>query len=163
MYNSSDTISEKSQYGETTLIIMNMLAHRYMGNGVHETKLGQWAWIRYREKEGKVFHVVSVYRTCILGKYNSAYLQQMQYLLKHNDVRCPREVILEDLAEHIREYKEKGDSMVVMGDWNENVRGDTMLYFKERTGLIDVVLEQFEKEENAPATYNRGKTLFIQY
>ena len=39
-YNSSDTISEKSQYGETTLITMNILAHRYMGSGVDKMKLG---------------------------------------------------------------------------------------------------------------------------
>jgi len=84
-------------------------------------------------------------------------------LLIHNDVRCPREVILEDLAEHIREYTEKGDSMVVMGDWNKNIRGDIMLDFKECTGLIDVVLEQFAKEENEPATLNKGKILLIQY
>jgi len=129
-YNSSDTIKEKSQYGGTTLITMNILAHRYVGSGIDETKLGRWAWTIYRGKEGKVFHVVLVYRPCTSGKYNSVYLQQMQYLLNHNDVRCPREVILEDLAEHIREYKEKGDSMVVMGDWNKNVRGDKMLDFK---------------------------------
>ena len=65
----------------------------------------------------------------------------MRYLLKHNDARCPREVLLEDLAEHIETYKEKGDSMVVMGDWNEDVRGETMIDFRERTGLVDVMLQ----------------------
>jgi len=40
-YNSSDVISEKSQYGGTTLITMNMLAHKYMRSLVDETKLGR--------------------------------------------------------------------------------------------------------------------------
>jgi len=40
-YNPSDVISEKSQYGGTTLITMNMLAHKYMRSLVDETKLGR--------------------------------------------------------------------------------------------------------------------------
>ena len=46
---------------------------------------------------------------------------------------------------------------LLWGDWNEDVRGETMIDFKERTGLVDVMLQQFVQENNAPATYNRGK------
>ena len=49
-YNTSDTISAKSQYGGTSLITMNMLAHRHLDSGVDETHLGRWAWTRYRGK-----------------------------------------------------------------------------------------------------------------
>ena len=46
--------------------------------------------------------------------------------MKHNDPSCPREAILEDLSAHVSKYKEKGDSMAVLGDWNEDARGDTI-------------------------------------
>ena len=60
-YNSIDTISAKSQYGGTSLITMDMLAHRLIDSGVDDTNLGRWAWSRYRGKEGRVLQIVSVY------------------------------------------------------------------------------------------------------
>ena len=54
----------------------------------------------------------------------------MRYFLKHNDARCPREAILEDLSVHVNKYKEKEDCMVVLGYCNEDVNRETIVDYK---------------------------------
>ena len=83
----------------------------------------------------------------------------MIYLLKYNGPRCPRDSLLEDLSVHINEYKKKGESMVVLCDWNEDARGDTIKDFRESNGLYNVVIETFVNPVNALTTYNWGRKL----
>ena len=59
--------------------------------------------------------MISVYQPNPSGKYSSVYLQQVRHSLKHNDPRCPRETILEDLSVRVINYKKKGSSMAVLG------------------------------------------------
>ena len=93
-----------------------------------------------------------------MGKdYNSAYMQQYRHSLKHSDGRCPRELFMLDLQEEIKQWKELGDSIVVVGGWNDDVRCETIEEWEERLGLHDVMLEKFDDDVEPPNTYQRGR------
>lgn len=129
VYNSSDKVRYISQYGGTSRVTLYTQANINLDSAVDETKVGRWDWTRYRDSSARVFNVVSVYRPNLSGNYNSAYLQYLRDLLKNNDARCSRDVIFVDLSAHISDYIEKVDSVVVMGDWYENVKQNNITIF----------------------------------
>ena len=61
-----------------------------------------------------------------------------------------------DLQKEILEWKELGESIVVIGDWNEDIRGERLVEFKDRLGLHDVMLERLGDTVDPPNTYQRG-------
>ena len=128
-----------------------------MGVGADEKKLGRWTWTRYKGTFNRIFRVVNIYRPVVGKKFNSAYMQQYRHSLKHDDGKCPREMFILDLQNEILDWKELGDSIVVIGDWNEDVRCDRIVDFKERLGLHDVMLEKLGNDQEPPNTYQRGR------
>ena len=45
--------------------------------------------------------------------------------------KCPRELFLEDLQREVKEWKEKGDSIIIAGDFNEDIRSEQISEWKE--------------------------------
>jgi exonuclease III len=125
-FNTEDTDAKVSQTGGTALISINKISHIWDSSGVDKSKLGRWAWTRYQGTEGRNLRVVSVYRPVINDGYNSVYMQQLRYSVKHRQGICPREMFITDLREEILEWKIDGDSLVILGDWNEDIRSESM-------------------------------------
>ena len=65
--------------------------------------------------------MISVYRPWWNNKYNSTYFQHLSYSVKKREGFCPRELFLKDLQEEILRWKEMGDSVIVLGDFNEDI------------------------------------------
>ena len=63
---------------------------------------------------------------------------------------------MKDLGESIEVWKKLGDSIVVMGDWNEDVESDKFILWRDHLGLKDATLESLGEDEKAPNTYSRG-------
>ena len=101
--------------------------------------------------------MVSVYRPCYNVAYNSAYMQQYRYSLKERGGICPRELLLIDLASEIKLWKDAGDSVIILEDFNEDVRSQGFANWKDRIGMRDVLLERIEGEDVVANTHNRGK------
>ena len=60
----------------------------------------------------------------------ATYRQQMQYLRKTQDPsNCPRETYQRDLTAQLQEWRANGDSIILAGDFNEDINGklETML------------------------------------
>ena len=72
------------------------------------------------------------------------------------DNREPRVAWYEDLAREVKSWKNEGDSLIIMGDWNEDVRSNLFKLWKEDLQLINCNLQALNDEKHAPATYNRG-------
>jgi len=155
-FNSYESNSQKYQPGGGALITINKLAHKVIGVGSDDTKLGRWTWTRYQGTFNRIFRVVNIYRPVVGKEYNSAYMQQYRHAIKYNDGKCPREVLMLDLQKEILEWKELGESIVVIGDWNEDIRSERLAEFKERLGLHDVMLERLGDTVDPPNTYQRG-------
>ena len=75
----------------------------------------------------------------------SAYLQQQRGLTAEGISTCPREQLRIDLKEEITRWSIAGDQLIIMGDWNEDVR-DQAEWF-EAQGLREVILEQHASEK----------------
>ena len=105
-----------------------------------------------------LFLYTSVYRPCLnTQSTDSVYLKQYSYSLRERDGICPRELFLFDLAEEIRKWNKLGDTIIVMGDFNEDVRSQTMKDWKDKVGLIDMMLDRVEQDGVPLHTYQQGK------
>ena len=92
-----------------------------MGKGVDATGLGKWCWTKYQGKGGKVLRVITAYRACHIGCVKSTVPQQFRYLIKKNRAIYPMKAFLDDLQSEISIWRETGESIVVMGDFNETL------------------------------------------
>jgi len=99
---------------------------------------------------------VNVYRPCSTDNTNSAYMVQYQYSLRFREGKCPRELLLIDLLHDIQIWKEKGDSIIIAGDFNEDIRLEVFNEWKKDAGLEDVFVERNVDNHILPPTFNRG-------
>ena len=60
-YNSSDTLSLRTQYGGTAIIARDKTAHKITLTGTDKSGLGRWAWINIRGKRNQIYRIVTVY------------------------------------------------------------------------------------------------------
>ena len=102
--------------------------------------------------------MISVYRPCKANKvYNSAYMQHFRYSMKKRGGICPRDTLFQDLHVELMKWKQNGDGLIVVGDFNEDVRSKSMSNWKDRLGLYDVMLEKCLELAVTPLnTYNWG-------
>jgi len=100
--------------------------------------------------------IVSVYRPCSIDNTNSAYMAHYQYSLHFMEGKCPRELLLVDLLQDITSWKEKGDSIIIVGNFNEDIRLGVLNEWKKDTGLEDVFDERNVDNHILPPAFNRG-------
>ena len=146
------------QPGGTAVLSINKMPNRVIATRADESKLGRWAWTRYQGSFDQTFIIFSVYRPIEgNGGFNSAYVQQLRYYMKHKDGRCPRELLLRDLGGELIKWKEAGDSILVMGDWNQDIRSDSIHDWKDRIGLRDAMMDKVRDTNDLPATHQRDR------
>ena len=104
------------------MVSTNRMANRVLDYERDNTKLGRWAWTQHVGSYKRKFRVVSVYVPAEGIGYNSAYSQQIRYSMKTKRGICPRKMLLIELGEEIKKWKEEGDSIVVIGGWNQDIR-----------------------------------------
>ena len=82
-------------------------------------------------------------------------MTQYWYLLKKKSGQCPRKLFLEDLRHEIVPWKEIRDSVIIDGDFNEDIQSSTFTDWKDRVGLEDVMKKRMEDSSSLPNTFNR--------
>jgi len=85
----------------------------------------------------------------------SAYLQQQRALTAEGINTCPREQLRIDLKEEITRWTIAGDPLIIIGDWNEDIRDQSEWF--EAQGLREAILEQHGADQ-AQATFHRTGT-----
>ena len=155
-YNATESSTKKKQFGGVAMITVGSMAYRKMETGFDHTRRGRWQWTRYRGAYDRVVRVVNVYRPCHNLDVGSTYSQQARSMLKNKDAREPRAAWMEDLAVEIKSWRKQGDSLIIMGDFNEDVRSKSFQDWKEDLHLIDSCLNSLDDTQQAPATFNRG-------
>lgn len=153
------------QVGGTVGMSFDQAAHRVDaiggGRGQDPTGLGRWTWTRFRGKGQMCLRVVVVYVPCVSTGPLSVWSQHLSYFNKLNDNEWtanpdPRKRLFTDLAASIYEWIDDGDQLLVMGDWNVDVREHTLTDFFAPHGMREVLLERHG--ESAPATCNMGSS-----
>ena len=80
---------------------------------------------------------------------NTVYEQQLEYL--HMD---PTAAFWEDLAKAIVHWQNKGDQLILMGDWNEVIVSGNLTKWMNTFGLSEAITNMHGR--NPPPTFQRG-------
>ena len=135
-------------------IVKNKAAITWIETGKDPSGLGRWVWTRHRGKNN-----ITLYRTCIpnnsLGQH-TIHKQQLRYLSREKDDRSPRQALLEDLAEDIKQAQASGDQIILMIDLNEHVRSPAIIEFAEGFHLREAITERHTGREGFAPTHQRG-------
>ena len=59
----------------------------------------------------------------------------MRFMTKAEDERDPQEILLDDLETEIKKWSLEGDSLIIMGDWDKDVRNQRVTEWKEELNL----------------------------
>ena len=137
-------LSAPRQPGGTAVITNARLSSKVKQKGVDPRNLGRWSWVRCGE-DGKMHSTfISVYRPCIPS--TSAGSTTYDQHVRHIEANDPRELLLNDLAEEIEKFQNKGDNIIIGMDANENVKGRRLKRFMDKLNLKDAVLSLHGEE-----------------
>jgi hypothetical protein len=53
-------------------------------------------------------------------RHGTVYAQQLSYLQSQQEYRCPRKVLLEDLAKELAGWRSQGEKLILLVDANED-------------------------------------------
>ena len=147
----------KWQPGGHAIISRDEVSRR-VNNYDHDTRrMGRWSSQVVQGKEGKKLRVVSVYVPSPTKEYTNQkiFCQQQDALLKLGITGSVVTVFWNDWWEQIDKWRENGDTLVIGGDWNTDVREEAFQKpFRERN-LIPAMYTRHGPD--LPATHNAGK------
>lgn len=161
-YNKHYDSGKEQQIGGVSIIATNTIAHRSTSVNHDPTGLGRWTSMLIQGKRGFSTRIVCVYRPCKSSGPDTAYIQQVLYF---NKIQCkgdPRQLLMDDLATSISEWKQKGEKNILVGDFNtgdKNTPRKLSQFWNpwlKRTGLINAH-QQFTDNIHLPSTHERGQ------
>ena len=156
-YDTVDKNVKPHQAGGAALVSTGKISHTWGTSGYDDHKLGRWCWSRYQGSYGRHLRVVSVYRPCLsTQRVSSIYMKQYGYSLRTREGKCPRELFLRDLNNDVPSSKGMGDGIVLMGDFNQDVRSKEIEDWKQELGLEDKLLERVANAGVQLNTYTGG-------
>jgi hypothetical protein len=158
-YNTRDgDIATTFQPGGTALISINNTCHRVITSGKDPSGLGRWTWTLYRGKHNVTLRIITAYRPCKPSTPgpNTTFSQQQRYHNRISDNRCPRDSILEDLGQCINTWRNAGNQIILMADFNDNVEGPRIQQWTQSLQLTNAI-SSLHPLNNEP-TFHRGQT-----
>ena len=158
-YNQHEKFKRKSsihQPGGTAIVSKGEMALRVCGNKYDNRRLGRWSSQVYQGKQGITTRAVSVYVPNKVYKHGckKVWCQQQNALLRSGITENVLDTFWNDFWRQIDEWVEKGEQLIISGDWNCKVSEDTFLKQFLQRNLIPVMSSRFGK--NLPPTHNNG-------
>jgi endonuclease/exonuclease/phosphatase family metal-dependent hydrolase len=145
---------ETIQMGGTMIIGANDIVHRIQESGSDQHKLGRWTWFKLQGQQGMQLRIVMVYRPVYSVGMLSTYQQQKQYLLSNDIDTCPRQMFFHHLQEELQKWYDDGERIIIMGDFNEDIRSKNIKSFFSQFGMKDIIIQKHGI--TAPNTYANG-------
>ena len=157
-WNKTDPCCSCCQWGSTAIMAVGQTTHYAAGSDVDPTNLGRWCWTHYQGSNSIIFQFYSVYRPSdnTSGQL-SVYAQHQWYFLDQGDAQNPRAAFLQDLAMDITIAIMAGEMIIVCGDVNQDVNGNTITSYFASLGLHHLLFLR-HLPTTAPATYNWNTT-----
>jgi hypothetical protein len=125
-------------------------------------KWGRWVSQTFQGSVGRTITMVSAYQVVTnIAKSGSTTAATQQYSLlvydQQEPTKAPRVAFRRDLKHYLQTCRNRGDELIVVGDFNEAVGEelDGMLGVVQGLGLIDLMGARHGYE--LPATYARGR------
>jgi endonuclease/exonuclease/phosphatase family metal-dependent hydrolase len=157
-YSNNTTEKEDKQIGQvggTMLLTIENVTNRVLQSGSDPTNLGRWSWVLLQGKDQRKLRVVSIYRPVISSGPTAVYQQHLRYFRNQGLEVCPRQKFFIDLQLEIKKWIECGEQIVIMGDFNEDVRSSYINNYFKQFGMTEIITNQHGT--NAPNTYARGQ------
>lgn len=140
--NSIEPTATAYQPGGTLTAVDGSLAPRLVSKCQDISNLGRWSQITLRRDNMPHLNILTAYRVCrkAKGAIQSAYMQQYRLLHQSGSNADPRKQCLLDLAKHINTLRAHNESIMLMIDANESLKGrDGLKEFITSTGLVNAV------------------------
>ena len=96
----------------------------FKSSGKDNTGLGRWVYMTLQGGDGIVTQIVCGYNSCNSGKHEtrSSYQQQRRYFItREKDRTCLRLSFKTDLLTQLKEWRKKGDRLIVCMDVNKDI------------------------------------------
>ena len=125
--------------------------------------MGRWSYIRMAAKADRVVSIITAYQPCDVcgiqkGKF-TVHAQQTSILREKymNDPQPnPRKYFRKDLTRFLQTLQDKGDDLILLGDFNEVLGSDPSGMSKLcRDLVLSDVMQMRHETSNAPSTYAR--------
>jgi hypothetical protein len=140
--------------GGTGLVARGRLLHNIGKKGVDEAGLGRWCWMQFFGKNNKSTRSIYVYAPHQPTAPESVGSQHRRYVNSVGRDANPVDAFWTDLSQLVRKWTEAGESVVLLADWNADVRGEKTRKYIADLDMREVITE-FHGDEG-PRTYNRG-------
>jgi hypothetical protein len=108
--------------GGTALAARGKLVHKIGKKGVDETGPGRWCWMQFVCKKSKSTRIISTYAPQQPTGPESLGIQHRRYFNSVGRDASPADAFSTDLSRLIRKWTEAGESVVLLADWNVDVR-----------------------------------------
>ncbi len=154
-YNSHKKSVSKWLPGGTAIVTQGSLALRANSNENDERHMGRWASQCITGKNGLRTRIISVYVPQPKKDYGDkkVHQQQQEALLKLKITKPVLTAFWDDFWDTIDKWLEKGEQLIIGGDWNTNITNKKFLEPFIARNLIPSIKS---RHANLPATVNRG-------
>jgi hypothetical protein len=129
------------------------LIHNIGKRGVDESVLGRWCWMQCVGKNNNSTRSISAYAPL---QPTGPELVGIQHRRHYNSIgrdADPVDAFWIDISRLILKWTEAGESVVLLADWNADVRGEKTRKYMADLGIREVLTEFHGGE--GPHTYNR--------
>jgi hypothetical protein len=123
-------------------------------------------WYHSSWKKGRYISIITAYRVCHQkGGVGCAIYHQQQLDFEEEGLRMTnlRKQFCSDIVLTIQSLHQKGHIVILMGDFNEdlNICGNQVNTMLCDCGLVNVFTQVHGHNTPLPATYDRGKNVWI--
>ena len=156
-YNRNDVVRKEFQPGGCITLSIGAASHRVESKGEDSSKLGRWAWTKFKGINNITLRVITAYRPCQHSGAgpSTVHSQHQRYLDTKDDQRSPREAMLEDLLTEITTWKNEGDQIILLMDCNEDIQNRRFKQKLLTVGLTEAITKDQEREPKP--THSRGR------
>ena len=144
------------QPGRVAAIVSGDLASHVHNNTVDTRMIGRWCSQTLRGINGMITRIVTVYVPCNSKSHGckTVFAQQQAALLKSKISKGVIKRFWLDFWAMVDNCIEKGENLIIGGDWNRNVTSKQIIAEFEERHMYPVITGTHGI--NGPATYNKG-------
>ena len=112
-----------TQRGGTALVLREELAPYVIDSGADPSGLGRWSWCQLGGSEGIKTRIVSAYAPMgsSTSKEEAYWKQQVRYIMRKGLKTNPKEMFRKDLLRQLRQWRSRGERMILIMDANKDV------------------------------------------
>jgi hypothetical protein len=121
-------------------------------------QLGRWSWIKLLGRNKRLITLISAYQVCACptNKTGTTAYHQQESLLRQKGAKKakPRKFFHRDLNELVRLCKSRGESIILVGDFNEPMNErSSMARISSTHGLVDILFQRIHIYQNLQHTF----------